>query len=146
MVRKMTVADRAAYLAMAGEFYASDAVHAPIPAERFSRTFDEAMRSDRYVGLYMLETEGGAVGYALTARTYQQEAGGEVVWLDEIYVRPEGRSRGLGREFLAYIAERSGAARLRLEVAADNVRAKALYAAMGYEELPYEQMYRQLEP
>lgn len=146
MVRKMTAADRAAYLAMAGEFYASDAVHAPIPAERFARTFDEAMRSDRYVGLYMLETEGGAVGYALTARTYQQEAGGEVVWIDEIYVRPEGRSRGLGREFLAYIAERSGAARLRLEVAADNVRAKALYAAMGYEELPYEQMYRQLEP
>ena len=74
MVRKMTAADRAAYLAMAGEFYASDAVHAPIPAERFARTFDEAMRSDRYVGLYMLETEGGAVGYALTARTYQQEA------------------------------------------------------------------------
>ncbi len=146
MVRKMTAADRAAYLAMAGEFYASDAVHAPIPAERFARTFDEAMRSDRYVGLYMLETEGGAVGYALTARTYQQEAGGEVVWIDEIYVRPEGRSRGLGREFLAYVAERSGAARLRLEVAADNVRAKALYAAMGYEELPYEQMYRQLEP
>lgn len=146
MVRKMTAADRAAYLAMAGEFYASDAVHAPIPAERFSRTFDEAMRSDRYVGLYMLETEGRAVGYALTARTYQQEAGGEVVWIDEIYVRPEGRSRGLGREFLAYVAERSGAARLRLEVAADNVRAKALYAAMGYEELPYEQMYRQLEP
>lgn len=146
MVRKMTVADRAAYLAMAGEFYASDAVHAPIPAERFVRTFDEAMRSDRYVGLYMLEMEGRAVGYALTARTYQQEAGGEVVWIDEIYVRPEGRSRGLGREFLAYVAERSGAARLRLEVAADNVRAKALYAAMGYEELPYEQMYRQLEP
>ena len=61
-------------------------------------------------------------------------------------MRPEGRSRGLGREFLAYVAERSGAARLRLEVAADNVRARALYAAMGYEELPYEQMYRQLEP
>ena len=35
-------------------------------------------------------------GYALLAKTFSQEAGGLVVWLDEMYVRPAYRSKGLG--------------------------------------------------
>lgn len=39
-------------------------------------------------------------GYALLAKMFSQEAGGEVIWIDEIFVLPQFRSIGLGSEFL----------------------------------------------
>ena len=143
MIRKAAEGDKETYIEMAREFYDSPAVAHKVPDAYFGRTFDEAMRSDEYVGLYML-TDGGAIcGYALTARTFTQEAGGTVLWLEELYLRPAHRSKGLGREFFAFMEREMPAARYRLEVEPDNGRAKALYARLGYKILPYEQMYKE---
>lgn len=83
----------------------------------------------------LLEEDGRAVGYALTATTYSRESGGKVLWLEELYILEEYRSRGLGREFFAFAEEyarRNGYARIRLEVEEDNVRARSLYERLGY--------------
>lgn len=143
MIRKATEKDRAEFLAMAREFYDSPAVAHKVSAANFEATFDEAMRSDTYVGLFILSDGGETCGYGMTARTFSQEAGGTVVWLEELYLRPAFRSRGLGREFFAYVYRELPAARYRLEVEPDNMRAKALYERLGYRVLPYEQMYKE---
>lgn len=143
MIRKVTERDREIYLALAKEFYSSPAVSHTLPDEHFSRTFDEAMRSDDYVGLFMLIADGEVCGYAATAKTFTQEAGGTVIWLEELYVRPAFRSHGLGREFFAFMERELPAARYRLEVESGNERAKALYARLGYKQMPYEQMYKE---
>lgn len=142
MIRKAEQGDKKTYIEMAREFYDSPAVAHKVPAAHFERTFDEAMRSDAYVGLFMLADGGEVCGYALTARTFTQEAGGIVVWLEELYLRPAHRSKGLGREFFAFMEREMPAARYRLEVEPDNEKAKALYARLGYTFLPYEQMYK----
>lgn len=143
MIRKAALDDRNIYIELAREFYDSPAVAHRVPEAFFGRTFDEAMRSDAYVGLFMLADGGEICGYALTARTFTQEAGGAVVWLEELYLRPEHRAKGLGREFFAFLEREMPAARYRLEVEPDNVRAKALYSRLGYTFLPYEQMYKE---
>ena len=58
MIRKMTENDRELYIRMAEEFYSSDAVLHPVPHEYFERTADEALRSDAYAEIYLLEYEG----------------------------------------------------------------------------------------
>ena len=122
MIRKLTDADRELYIEMAHEFYHSDAVLHPVPDEYFVRTADEALRSGDYAGIYLLEYEGKPAGYALTAKTFSQEAGGFVIWIEEIYIREAYRSRGIGKEFFRYLDENKGSdvTRLRLEVEADN--------------------------
>ena len=40
------------------------------------------------------------------ALTYSNEAGGMVVWLDEIYVKPEFRSQGIGSELIDFVIEK----------------------------------------
>jgi ribosomal protein S18 acetylase RimI-like enzyme len=94
----------------------------------------------------MLECDGEPAGYGLTAKTFSQEAGGYVIWLEELYIREQFRSRGLGSEFFAYVEKKYAgqAARFRLEVEEDNVRAISLYKRLGYEALDYTQMIKEI--
>ena len=105
------------------------------------------MRSQDYVKAYILEKDGQAAGYGLTSYTFSQEAGGKAVWLEELYIRPQFRCHGLGKEFFAYVDEQIApkVMRLRLEIEPDNLRAKKLYLAMGYEDLPYAQMIKEVQ-
>lgn len=142
MVRKITPEDRELYISMSREFYDTDAVFEAVPETHFELTFNEMMRSDVYAEGFIFEFEGTAVGYALIAKTFSQEAGGLQVWIEELYVRPEYRSKGLGGEFFSYLESHIPAARYRLEIEPENERAIALYKAKGYTVLPYGQMIK----
>lgn len=140
MIRRITKDDRAVYLRMAHDFYHSSAVDHPIPDAYLERTFDELMRSDAYAEAYLFEDAGQIAGYALLAKTWSQEAGGETVWVEELYILPEYRGRGLGSAFFAFLRAHLHPARFRLETEPDNLRAKALYARQGFRPLPYDSM------
>ena len=74
--------DKKTYMEMAREFYHSDAVLHPVPDTYFERTADEALRSDVYAEIFLFECENEAAGYGLFAKTYSQDAGGMVWWLE----------------------------------------------------------------
>ena len=142
MLRKITPNDRETYIALSEEFYSSDAVSHSIPVEFHKISFDELMRSDECIECFIFEHEGETAGYALIAKTLSPEAGGVVVWIEELYVREGFRGKGLGKAFFAYMEQNYNVSRYRLEVEPDNVRAKKLYSALGYKKLPYEQMIK----
>ncbi len=142
-IRSITSEDRETYLELVKEFYQSDAVLHPVPMRNAETTFDEALSSDRYAECFIVEHDARAVGFALVAKTFTQEAGGLVVWLEELYIRPQFRNLGLGRGAMAALLARyPQAMRFRLEVAPDNARVMALYRSMGFETLDYLQMVR----
>lgn len=147
MIRKIADCDRAVYLAMAEEFYASDAVAHSVPRSHFERTFEELRRSDVYAEGYLFEQKGEAAGYALVAKTFSQEAGGMVYWLEEIYVRPAYRGQGIAAKFLSFLIETASrhGARLRLEAEPENERAIELYRKRGFEPLPYIQLVKEFD-
>ncbi|MEG0894018.1 MAG: GNAT family N-acetyltransferase, partial [Oscillospiraceae bacterium] len=99
MIREITEKDREIYLELAREFYTSPAVAHAVPDSYLVNTFEVLVRGSEYARGYMLESDGEAGGYALLAKTYSQEAGGCVLWVEEVYLRPEFRSKGLGGEF-----------------------------------------------
>lgn len=145
MIHRLTEKDKQVYIEMAKEFYHSDAVLHPIPDEHFEHTAKEALRSDVYAGIYLFESDGETAGYGLTAKTFSQEAGGIVIWIEEIYIREKHRSKGLGREFFEFLEQqyKDSAVRFRLEVEPDNKRAMSLYEKLGYKKLDYIQMVRE---
>jgi ribosomal protein S18 acetylase RimI-like enzyme len=65
------------------------------------------------------------------------------IWiLNDLYVAPEARRKGVGRSLLAAasaMARSTGAARIRLSTAKDNEAAKALYLASGYRMIAFDQ-------
>ena len=139
-IRKVTAADRTLFLELMNEFYHSEAVLHPVPVEFMERSFAELARSEEYLTAFLLEKADTVGGYALLSRSYSPEAGGIVIWLEELYLRPAFRGQGLGSAFLEYMKEQVPAARYRLEVEPDNDRAKALYRRHGFEIFPYQQM------
>ena len=100
------------------------------------------MRADAYISCYLLCDGETPAGYALLQKTYSREGGGLTYWVDEVYLRPAFRGKGLGSELFAYM-DGLGAARIRLEVEPDNTRAIKLYSSLGYKPLPYLQMVKE---
>lgn len=147
MIRRIAKEDKQIYMTLAEEFYHTDAVLHSIPASHFENTFQEMLRSSRYAEGYLLEYEGQAAGYVLIAKTFSQEAGGMVAWIEEIYVRPRFQGKGLGQEFFRYYEKRNakGLSRIRLEVELENERAVSLYRRLGFEPLSYSQMVKELQ-
>lgn len=145
MIRKLTGEDRALFLELADEFYHTDGVLHPVPMANLCRTFEAILAENPYVSAFMIEKDGRAAGYGQLSFTWSTEAGGMVVWLEELYIRPAFQGQGLGSEYFHYVMEhyKDKAARFRLEVEPGNEGAIRLYKKLGYEDFPYIQMIRE---
>ena len=117
-----------------------------VPESYFNTTIDMILNGSPYAEGWLVEHGGRPAGYGLIAKSYSNEVGGLVVWLEELYIAEEFRGLGLGSKLIAYIEDqyRDRAARFRLEVTDSNVGAKRLYQKLGYERLSYEQMIKDL--
>jgi len=145
MIRPISQNDRDTFINFADMFYHSEAVDHCIPKEHHAKSFDVMMKSDTYMFAYMFELDSVPVGYALLSRTYSNEAGGMVLWIEEIFILPEYRGRGLGKEFFNFLNDISkDYCRFRLEITPSNVNAKRLYSNMEFQSLDYLQMVKDL--
>jgi GNAT superfamily N-acetyltransferase len=62
------------------------------------------------------EWDGAPVGFALWFYTYSTFQGRHGIWLEDLFVRPEARGRGIGKALLQHLAKRCVAENLgRLE-------------------------------
>jgi len=89
---------------------------------------------DKTRRVYVAEQEGRIVGFATAHRTAPPpiyESKGEV-YLDEIYVLPEARRNGFGRQLVEAVVawtDRVQAERVRLSVLAENSEARTFWAS-----------------
>lgn len=141
MIRKIKIEDKNEYIKMAEDFYNSPAVLSSLPRSNFEDAFEELMKSSTYAEAFIFEQERKIAGYGLIAKTYSQEAGGTVIWIEEIYVKEEFRNKGLGSEFINYVKENIPAKRYRLETEPDNTKAQELYKRHGFKHLEYVNYY-----
>lgn len=141
MLRPFTADDRAVYVQMAHDFYRSEACDHVIPDAYLERTADSVLQGNPMAAIYLFEKDGQTAGYVLLAMTWSQEGGGLTIWVDELYLLPQFRGQGLATDMFHQLRTLyPNAARFRLEIAPENLRAKALYERMGYEMLNYQQL------
>lgn len=80
------------------------------------------------------ELEGVPVGFALFFHSFSTFLGEPGLYLEDLFVRPEARSHGIGREMmsvLARIALERGCARFEWSVLDWNARAISFYRSLG---------------
>ena len=145
MIRPIVKEDKNIFLILTKAFYSSPAVAHSVPTKYHLVTFEQLMKDNIYASCYMIEYNQKVVGYALLAKTFSGEAGGIVVWIEELFILPEYRNKGLGTEFFNFVKEtiEPQVARIRLEVEPENTNAIRLYQQMGFDTLPYQQMVKE---
>ncbi len=124
--------DVASLLAMAKAFHAEDG-HALSDAG--AQAVGAVCAGDPMALALFLCADGARVGYAVLTFGFSIEHGGRDGFIDDLYLVPAVRGRGLGTAAMAMlerIAAKHGVRALHLEVARDNPRAEALYRSRGY--------------
>ena len=144
-IRKLEARDKEAYVSLASAFYHSEAVLHPVPIKNIENTFAELMKRDTYAECHICEENGEAIGFLLVAKTFSQESGGIVTWIEELFLKEEYRGGGRGTQMIDYIMRTFPSSRFRLEAEPENDRAIKLYKRLGFKELPYVQYVKENE-
>jgi GNAT superfamily N-acetyltransferase len=95
---------------------------------------------------FVFEKDDEVVGYCLVANRWSNGRGGTVLHVDELYVRPGRRGRGIASDFLGLLAKVApdDAAAISIELPAESRRARTLLARLGYAESRTRTMSRRL--
>ena len=104
-------------------------------ARRVDSLLRAALFADGGAHCWLAEHAGEIGGYLLAVLVFSLEHGGTMAEIDEFFVAPAFRRRGIGAALLlqAESALRdSGVTRLQLQLGAENAPARAFYDAHGY--------------
>ena len=129
-IRRATPADAGVVAVMVREIAAHEdqAAHLHVSDDRW-----RALLARPEVVVLLAECGGEAVGYVSAVRQLHLWTGGDVLALDDLYVRPGARDAGVGRRLMAALAALAAPERLliRWGVEADNVDAQRFYRRLG---------------
>jgi GNAT superfamily N-acetyltransferase len=98
-----------------------------------------------YAEVVIAEWEGDPVGFALFFHNYSTFLGKPGLYLEDLYVRPEARGRGIGRHLLvhlALIASERGCGRMEWWVLDWNEPAIGFYRSLGARAMEEWTVYR----
>lgn len=98
-------------------------------------TFLEALNTPDLITLMMFEEDGKPVGFANLMTIFSVWSHGKALILDDLYLRPEKRGKGYGKQALAFVeefAKRAGCKRLQFQSEITNPDAMEFYMAIGY--------------
>jgi GNAT superfamily N-acetyltransferase len=105
-------------------------------SDDFAKTLREAVEAGA-LEVLAARAEGHVVGVAVLAYRLSISAAGPFVSIEDLYVRPEERSRGVGRGLLEAVEKRSASRGVSyVEAQVENEEVAAFYAALGYEPQP----------
>lgn len=136
MFRLITSSDHFWVSSMIKDLYKSlGAKDEYITDEKISATFQRAHTHPEHLKIEVFESENKIVGYAILFDFWYNEYGGMVLQIDELYVIPEFRGKGIASEYVAKLArETKDHVALSLEVLPENEKAWELYKRMGFEQ------------
>ncbi|HEX8313273.1 MAG TPA: GNAT family N-acetyltransferase [Chthoniobacteraceae bacterium] len=120
-------------LGLVEEFYREERLPFDLPI--ISRSLQELLAAPESGRLWLLESDEQTIGYFLLTSGFILEFGGRQYFLDEFYVQPHLRGRGLGTLAIGFIeglCRAEGVHVLRLEVESANSRSIALYERLGF--------------
>jgi len=143
-VRPATPADGPAFLALVRALAAFESLPPPDEAAA-ARLLDDAFGPRPRYELWLAELDGAVVAYAVTFATYSTFRGKPTLFLEDLFVHPDARRRGVARALLARLraeAVARGCGRFEWFVLDWNVDAQALYRSVGAAPLREWQLWR----
>src|SRR6516162_3205777 len=90
-------------LSMIQALYAEDEAASTVDKSRFAVNIDFLAAHPQSGRIVLFQEDAAVVGYALLIPYWSNEFGGTLVFVDEMYVVPDARNRGIGKSFFEYL-------------------------------------------
>jgi len=140
-MRHATADDIPLLVSLMAEFYAEggyqlDRAHA-------AAAFAEIIADERLGSVWLIQADHEDVGHVVLTLRYAMEYGGLIACLDDLYVRPQWRNRGLSTVALTELRNfcaTSGIRAMTVEVGDDNGSAQKVYRKLGFTEAAGRQL------
>jgi GNAT superfamily N-acetyltransferase len=134
-IRYATNADEQQLLSLIRQYYAEDGY---VFCEKRAHRAIKRLLADRALGrIWVMAAEHKIVGYVVLTLGFSLEYLGRDAFLDEIYVTPEWRGRGLGKRALRLVEDTCRELEvnaLHLEVERDKMEVQRLYKRESFKE------------
>lgn len=139
-IKLMQRSDKDVVVDMMRTFYRSPAVLSDGSEEIFQNDIENCVNDSPYLEGYVFWEKDEICGYAMVAKSFSTEFGKPCMWIEDLYIKPEHRGKGMGKQFLNFVSDKYKNCLLRLEVEEYNERAIHVYKGCGFEILPYTEM------
>lgn len=143
-VRRADPADGPAYVRLVRALAEFEKLPPPDDAAA-ARLVDDAFSNPPRYELWIAELDGAVAAYAVTFATYSTFRGKPTLFLEDLFVHPDHRRRGVASAVLARLrteAESRGCGRFEWFVLDWNENAQQLYAGVGARPLKEWQLWR----
>ena len=120
---------------MMRDFYEFE--HLPYDAALLRKLMTKLMADDRLGRLILFESQSDLIGYMVLGFGFSLEFHGRDCFIDEFYVCPLHRSRGIGAaavEFALSLCREQGIEAVHLEADHTNVRGHDFYKRLGFKD------------
>lgn len=131
--RPIELQDIPAVIEMMEEFYAID--NYPIDPIVSRDLMLEFLENDTLGKGWLILTDGEVMGYVILTFVFSFEYKGRIAFLDELFISPNARGKGLGKQTLDFIHEQAKLHSVRiiyLEIESHNSIAQKLYLSKNY--------------
>ncbi|MDB5262698.1 MAG: family acetyltransferase [Adhaeribacter sp.] len=130
-----TVAQVPQLLKLQQEFYAID--HYPFHSDKAALVWHHFLQKPELGRVWLINpaAEAEAIGYVALTFCYSFEFGGNISFLDELFIQPAWQKQGFGTQTLNFVMEQAGQLNLKvlhLEAERHNLAGKALYHKFGF--------------
>lgn len=131
-VRSATLEDIPLLVSMMAEFYAE--ANFPLDRRWAGSSFAALLADSARGAVWIVSHEGEPAGYVVLTVRFSMEQGGLDAFIDDLFVRPPQRRRGLGHLALQALfadCRQRGVRAVHVEVGRNNAPAQSLYASHG---------------
>ena len=145
-VRPATPADGPAFLSLVRAL--ADFEKLPGPTEDAgARLLEDAFGERPRYRLFVAEVDGEVAAYAVTFETYSTFLAKPTFFLEDLFVHPRARRRGVARELMGFLvseARRLGCGRFEWMVLDWNTDAQSFYDGLGAQRMETWRLYRMI--
>lgn len=131
--KPLTVEDIDCVVIMMREFYAIDCY--PIDVEKSKKLFSEFISNENHGKAWLIWNENELVGYTIVTFIFSFEYGGQIAFIDELYINENARGKGIGKAAVLFLQSEAAKLSLKLlylEVEHHNSNAQKLYLSAGF--------------
>lgn len=143
MIRKMRLQDKEEVVEMMRGFYTSPAVHTNGSEEIYLADVENCINDCPYLEGFVFEEKGNIQGYGMIAKSFSTEFGKPCIWIEDLFIKEEYRKKGISRDFFEMLKNRYPNHLLRIEAEEENERAVSVYKKVGFQILPYLELYKE---